>query len=64
MSRSISHGNPVVTDLDGFAVGPGERDLALTAIYYDSFGWHSREENEDSCACTTLTSWPGPATRS
>ena len=41
------HGNPVVTDLDGFAVGPREWDLALTAIYYDSFGWHTREEYED-----------------
>lgn len=25
-------------DLDGFAIGPREWDLALTAIYYDSFG--------------------------
>lgn len=42
-----SRGNPVVIDLDGFAVGPREWDLALTAIYYDSFGWHTREEYED-----------------
>lgn len=40
------HGSPVVIDLDGFAVGPREWDLALTAIYYDSFGWHTREEYE------------------
>jgi aminoglycoside phosphotransferase (APT) family kinase protein len=40
-------GNPMVIDLDGFAVGPREWDLALTAIYYDSFGWHTREEYED-----------------
>ena len=39
-------GNPVVIDLDGFAIGPREWDLALTAIYYDSFGWHTREEYE------------------
>ena len=39
-----SCGNPVVIDLDGFAAGPREWDLALTAIYYDSFGWHTREE--------------------
>jgi thiamine kinase-like enzyme len=39
-----SHGRPVLIDLDGFAVGPREWDLVLTAIYYDSFGWHSREE--------------------
>lgn len=37
-------GNPVVIDLDGFAIGPREWDLALTAVYYDSFGWHTREE--------------------
>jgi aminoglycoside phosphotransferase (APT) family kinase protein len=40
------NGNPVAIDLDGFAVGPREWDLALTAIYYDSFGWHTREEYE------------------
>jgi len=37
-------GEPVVIDLDGFAIGPREWDVALTAIYYDSFGWHTREE--------------------
>ncbi|HZR48045.1 MAG TPA: aminoglycoside phosphotransferase family protein [Streptosporangiaceae bacterium] len=36
----------VVIDLDGFAIGPREWDVALTAIYYDSFGWHTREEYE------------------
>ena len=41
------HGNPVVIDLDEFATGPREWDLALTAIYYDSFGWHTREEYEN-----------------
>jgi aminoglycoside phosphotransferase (APT) family kinase protein len=40
------HGSPVVIDLDGFAIGPREWDIALTAIYYDSFGWHTREEYE------------------
>ncbi len=39
-------GNPVVIDLDGFAIGPREWDVVLTAIYYDSFGWHTREEYE------------------
>ena len=37
-------GNPVVIDLDGFAIGPREWDVVLTAMYYDSFGWHTREE--------------------
>ena len=40
-------GHPVVIDLDGFAIGPREWDVVLTAIYYDSFGWHTREEYED-----------------
>lgn len=38
------NGEPVVIDLDGFAIGPREWDLALTAVYYDSFGWHTDEE--------------------
>lgn len=37
-------GKPVVIDLDGFSIGPREWDLALTAVYYDSFRWHTREE--------------------
>src|ERR1700722_17908255 len=40
-------GAPVLIDLDGFAIGPREWDLVLTAIYYDSFGWHTRQEYED-----------------
>ena len=37
-------GQPVVIDLDSFAIGPREWDLIQTAIFYDRFGWHSREE--------------------
>ena len=54
-------GNPVVIDLDGFAIGPREWDVVLTAIYYDSFGWHTREEYEsfaDIYGFDILT-WPG-----
>jgi aminoglycoside phosphotransferase (APT) family kinase protein len=40
-------GAPILIDLDGFAVGPREWDLVLTAMYYDSFGWHTCEEYED-----------------
>jgi thiamine kinase-like enzyme len=61
-----SHGNPVVIDLDGFAVGPREWDLALTAIYYDSFGWHTREEYEQFAHVYgyDIMHWPGyPAMR-
>jgi len=54
-------GRPVVIDLDGFAVGPREWDLALTAIYYDSFGWHTREEYEDFVRVYgfDIMAWPG-----
>lgn len=41
-----SRGKPVVIDLDEFSIGPREWDLALTAVYFDSFGWHTREEYE------------------
>jgi aminoglycoside phosphotransferase (APT) family kinase protein len=56
-----AQGNPVVIDLDGFAVGPREWDLILTAIYYDSFGWHTHEEYE-TFACVygfDIMRWPG-----
>jgi thiamine kinase-like enzyme len=42
-----TQGAPVLIDLDGFAIGPREWDLVLTAMYYDSFDWHTREEYED-----------------
>jgi Ser/Thr protein kinase RdoA (MazF antagonist) len=55
------HGHPVVIDLDGFAVGPREWDLALTAIYYDSFGWHTREDYQDFIRVYgyDIMTWPG-----
>lgn len=40
-------GQPKVIDLDGFATGPREWDLMQTAMYYDSFGWHSKAEYAD-----------------
>ena len=56
-----SDGHPVVIDLDGFAVGPREWDLALTAIYYDSFGWHTRREYQDFVRVYgyDIMTWPG-----
>src|ERR1700691_1426667 len=60
-------GNPVVIDLDAVAVGPREWDLALTAIYYDSFGWHTREEYADFVRRYgfDVMQWPGyPVMRS
>lgn len=54
-------GKPVVIDLDGFAIGPREWDLALTAIYYDSFGWHTRDEYETFVQVYgfDIMQWPG-----
>jgi aminoglycoside phosphotransferase (APT) family kinase protein len=54
-------GNPVVIDLDDFATGPREWDLILTAIYYDRFGWHTREEYETFTRIYgyDLLQWPG-----
>ena len=48
-------------DLDGFAIGPREWDLALTAIYYDSFGWHTHEEYETFVRIYgfDIMQWPG-----
>jgi hypothetical protein len=36
--------NPVLIDLDSFAIGPREWDLIQTALFYDRLGWHTREE--------------------
>lgn len=56
-----SHRNPVVIDLDRFAIGPREWDLALTAIYFDSFGWHTRDEYETFVRVYgfDIMQWPG-----
>ena len=55
------HGNPVVIDLDDFATGPREWDLIQTAIYYDRFGWHTREEYETFTRVYgyDIMQWPG-----
>jgi aminoglycoside phosphotransferase (APT) family kinase protein len=37
-------GEPVLIDLDGFAMGPREWDLVQTALFYERFGWHTEEE--------------------
>jgi aminoglycoside phosphotransferase (APT) family kinase protein len=53
--------NPVVIDLDDFATGPREWDLIQTAIYYDRFGWHTRQEHETFARIYgyDLPQWPG-----
>jgi aminoglycoside phosphotransferase (APT) family kinase protein len=54
-------GEPVLIDLDGFADGPREWDLVQTAMFYDSFGWHTRQEYEDFARVYgwDITTWPG-----
>jgi len=54
-------GNPVVIDLDGFAVGPREWDLIQTALFYDHYGWHAHEEYETFARVYgyDIMQWPG-----
>jgi Ser/Thr protein kinase RdoA (MazF antagonist) len=54
-------GEAVVIDLDGVAFGPREWDLIQTAIFYDRFGWHTREEYEGFVEVYgfDIMSWPG-----
>lgn len=54
-------GYPVLIDLDSFATGPREWDLALTATYYDSFGWHTAEEYQEFVDVYgfDVMEWPG-----
>jgi thiamine kinase-like enzyme len=56
-----SEGAPLLIDLDGFAIGPREWDLVQTAMYYDSFGWHTRQEYEDFARVYgyDVTAWVG-----
>ncbi|WP_163513311.1 phosphotransferase family protein [Fodinicola acaciae] len=54
-------GQPILLDLDGFATGPREWDLVLTAMYYDSFGWHKKAEYDDFVQIYgfDIMTWPG-----
>lgn len=54
-------GCPAVIDLDSFAMGPREWDLIQTAIFYDRFGWHTREEYESFVEIYgfDILKWPG-----
>jgi aminoglycoside phosphotransferase (APT) family kinase protein len=58
---STPAGDPVVIDLDDFATGPREWDLIQTAIFYDRFGWHTREEYETFTKIYgyDIMQWPG-----
>lgn len=51
----------VLIDLDSFSVGPREWDLIQTALFYDRFGWHARDEYEEFVEIYgyDLMSWSG-----
>lgn len=54
-------GSVVLIDLDGFALAPREWDLVLTAMYYERYGWHTREEYREFVYRYgfDLMNWPG-----
>ncbi|MGI5368940.1 phosphotransferase [Streptomyces iakyrus] len=49
-------------DLDGFVTGPREWDLMQTAMYYDSFGWHTEASTPISSPGADSTYGNGPGT--
>lgn len=54
-------GHAVLIDLDGLALAPREWDLILTAIYYERYRWHTREEYAEFVHRYgfDLMNWPG-----
>jgi len=54
-------GTAVLIDLDGFASGPREWDLVLTAMYFEHLGWHTAEEYQAFAAGYgfDVMTWPG-----
>jgi aminoglycoside phosphotransferase (APT) family kinase protein len=59
-----AEGHAKVIDLDGFATGPREWDLMQTAMYFDSFGWHTEDEYASFAASYgfDVREWDGYAT--
>jgi aminoglycoside phosphotransferase (APT) family kinase protein len=59
-----SDGDPVLIDLDSFAVGPREWDLVQTALFYDRFGWHAAQEYRTFVEVYgfDIMNWPGYST--
>lgn len=54
-------GRAVLSDLDSFRAGPREYDLLQTAMFYDSFGWHTEAEYRDLVEAYgyDIRSWSG-----
>ena len=63
MLRRQTDGVAVLIDLDGFAAGPREWDLVLTAMYFERFGWHTAEEYAAFAEIYgfDVMAWPGYA---
>ena len=59
--RRQADGVAVLIDLDGFAAGPREWDLVLTAMYFERFGWHTAREYREFVAGYgfNVMTWPG-----
>jgi len=59
--RRQADGVAVLIDLDGFASGPREWDLVLTAMYFERFGWHTAQEYGEfvSGYGFDVMTWPG-----
>jgi aminoglycoside phosphotransferase (APT) family kinase protein len=59
--RRRADGVAVLIDLDGFAAGPREWDLVLTAMYFERFGWHTAQEYREFVEGYgfDVMSWPG-----
>lgn len=54
-------GDPCLIDLDSFCVGPREWDLVQTALFYERFGWHTKEEYRQFVDIYgfDIMAWPG-----
>jgi hypothetical protein len=59
--RSGRLGNPLLADFDGYAIGPRDWNLVLTALYYENFGWHTAEEYRTFADTYgyDIVQWPG-----
>jgi Phosphotransferase enzyme family len=59
--RRQADGVAVLIDLEGFASGPREWDLVLTAMYFERFGWHTAQEYREFAEGYgfDVMSWPG-----
>jgi len=55
------NGSAVLSDLDGFSFGAREWDLIQTAMYFERYGWHTKQEYFAFCNAYgfDVMDWPG-----